>query len=103
VKLIPGVNLPTFYKQLFSTFFHQKITKPNSKKRKVAQNSFVQKKAARKMLVKLTPKVMIGKGDREFVMENNDAKSRMEQMILIMEEKMKKSRYQTKMNGKCDL
>jgi hypothetical protein len=55
------------------------------------------------MLVKLTPEVMIGKGDREFVMENNDAKSRMEQMILIMEEKMKKSRYQTKMNGKCDL
>ena len=59
----------------------------------------------RRTLMKLRPEVMIGKGDREFVIENNDAKSRMEQMILIMEEeKMKrKSRYQTKMNGKCDL
>ena len=58
-----------------------------------------------KKLVKSTLGVMIGKGEREFLIENNDAKSRIEQqMILLMEEeKMKKSRYQMKMNENFDL
>ncbi len=53
----PVVNFTNILQgALAPIFFFQKITKPNCKWWKAAQNTFV-KKAARKMFVKLTPRL----------------------------------------------
>jgi len=52
----PEVNLTNILRAAFSLIiFCQKITKPNCNKRKAAKNTIIQKRAAYKMLVKLTP------------------------------------------------
>jgi hypothetical protein len=55
ITLTPGVNFTNILGAAFAPkSFHQKITNPNCKHIKDAQKTVVQK-AARKILVKLTP------------------------------------------------
>jgi len=56
--MTPVVNFTNILWGVFlPIFFCQKIAKPNCNYRKSANNTFIQKKAASKMLMKLTPGV----------------------------------------------